>query len=122
MFALEPASNDTEDNRVVLTCCKNNDGIEGAPSAWHRQNGLFGECEDFDWEAFNAGELKQQGITLEAMRGALLGASWVTKSAAVQLLIDAKICKRAAGFNALLRFDDHIENDTTGKKIRWRKS
>ena len=122
VFALEPASKDTEDDRVVLTCCKNNDGIEGSPSAWHRQNGLFGECEDFDWDAFDAGEVKQQGITEEAMRGVLSGAGWLTKSAATSRLVDADICKRSAGFNALLRFNDHFENDETGKKIRWRES
>jgi hypothetical protein len=121
VFALEPASKDTEDDRVVLTCCKNNDGIEGSPSAWHRQNGLFGECEDFDWEAFNAGEVKQQGITLEAMRGALTGTGWLTKASATNRLVDAGVCKRSSGYNALNRFGGNLEKDDAGKKIRWRE-
>ena len=122
VFALEPASKDTDDDRVVLTCCKNNDGIEGTPSAWHRQNGLFGPCEDFDWEGFNEGEVKQQGVTLEALRGVLAGEGWLTKTEATNRLVDAGVCKRAAGFNALIRFDGHVEKDDTGKKIRWREA
>lgn len=118
VFALEPATNDTEDDRVVLTCCKNNDGTEGAPSAWYRQNGLFGECDDFDWEAFHCGELKQQGVTLEAIKGALSGAGWMTKSAAVSRLVDGGACKRSAGYNSLKRFSAHFEIDKSGRKIR----
>lgn len=122
VFALEPASKDTEDDRVVMTCCKNNDGTEGAPTAWHRCNGLFGECEDFDWEAFNAGDLKQQGITLESMRGALSGAGWLTKTGAVKHLEKTDVCGRSAGFNALKRFSANLETEPTGKKIRWREA
>ncbi|MDB4735349.1 AAA family ATPase [Akkermansiaceae bacterium] len=121
VFALEPASENTEDDRVVLTCCKNNDGIEGQPSAWHRKNGLFGECEDFDWEAFNAGEIKEQGINLEAIRRVLSGTDWLTRAAAVKRLVDADVCKRSAGFNALVRFESNFEKDQSGKKIRLRK-
>jgi hypothetical protein len=120
VFALEPASKDTEDDRVVLTCCKNNDGLEGSPTAWHRQNGLFAECPEFDWESFHAGEIKQQGVTVDDLRSELQGKGWLTKSEAVRSLIDAKVCKRSAGFNALERFCDHLETDETGKKIRWR--
>lgn len=93
VFALEPASENTEDDRVVLTCCKNNDGIEGQPSAWHRKNGLFGECEDFDWEAFNAGEINEQVINLEAIRRVLSGTDWLTRGAAVKRLVDADLTK-----------------------------
>lgn len=121
VFALEPASKDTEDDRVVLTCCKNNDGHEGTPTVWHRQNGLFAECQDFDWEAFHAGEVKEQGITVSAVKAALSGKGWLTKTEAVQLLIDADVCKRSAGFNALERFSDHLETNEAGKKIRWRE-
>lgn len=49
-FILEPATADGEDDRVLFTCAKNNNGEMGKPSAWHRKNGLFVPCEDFDWE------------------------------------------------------------------------
>ena len=40
-FVMQAASDDTTDNRIVWTCCKNNDGELGARSAWERRNGLF---------------------------------------------------------------------------------
>jgi len=52
-FVLLSASNDPEDERVVFTCCKNNDGELGSPSAWWRRNGLFQSVENFDWKTFN---------------------------------------------------------------------
>lgn len=52
-FVLEAASNDPEDDRIVWTCCKNNDGEEGGRSAWHRRNGLFAPASDFDWQSFD---------------------------------------------------------------------
>jgi hypothetical protein len=41
VFVMQAATDDTEDNRIVWTCCKNNDGELGARSAWERRNGLF---------------------------------------------------------------------------------
>ena len=40
-FVLLHASDDPEDDRVVWTCSKNNDGELGGRTAWHRRNGLF---------------------------------------------------------------------------------
>jgi hypothetical protein len=53
VFVLQAASDDVSDERVVLTCCKNNDGAPGPRSAWSRQNGVFVPSENFDWEAFD---------------------------------------------------------------------
>ena len=36
-----PATSDTTDNRVVWTCCKNNDGEKGPRTSWLRENGRF---------------------------------------------------------------------------------
>jgi len=52
-FVMQAASDDTTDNRVVWTCCKNNDGELGERLAWERRNGLFAPVVDFDWEAFD---------------------------------------------------------------------
>jgi len=52
-FVMQAASDDTTDNRVVWTCCKNNDGELGERLAWERRNGLFVPVLDFDWEAFD---------------------------------------------------------------------
>lgn len=53
VFVMQAASDDTTDNRVVWTCCKNNDGELGERLAWERCNGLFAPVLDFDWEAFD---------------------------------------------------------------------
>ena len=52
-FVVQRASNDTQDQQLVWTCCKNNDGEMGARSAWRRANGLFEAVHDFDWTAFD---------------------------------------------------------------------
>ena len=47
VFVMQAASDDTTDNRIVWTCCKNNDGELGPRSAWERRNGLarcFTDC------------------------------------------------------------------------------
>jgi hypothetical protein len=38
VFVLQSASDDPEEDRVVWTCCKNNDGELGQRSAWQRRN------------------------------------------------------------------------------------
>ena len=53
VFVMQAASDDTDDSRVVWTCCKNNDGQMGTRSAWIRSNGLFSPVEGFDWDSFD---------------------------------------------------------------------
>jgi hypothetical protein len=53
VFVMQLASDDPQDNRVVWTCCKNNDGELGARSAWERRNGLFAPVHNFDWDTFD---------------------------------------------------------------------
>ena len=53
VFVMQAASDETTDNRVVWTCCKNNDGELGARSAWERRNGLFAPVSEFDWDEFD---------------------------------------------------------------------
>jgi hypothetical protein len=55
VFIMQHASADTEDNRIVWTCCKANDARQlGGRSAWLRCNGLFQPVQDFDWKEFDA--------------------------------------------------------------------
>jgi hypothetical protein len=57
-WVVQAASDDVEDERIVLTCSKNNDGQFGARSAWMRHNGLFVPVDSFDWETFDHPEGK----------------------------------------------------------------
>jgi hypothetical protein len=53
VWVLQSASDDVNEERVVLTCCKNNDGKLGERSVWLRKSGLFVPVPNFDWEAFD---------------------------------------------------------------------
>jgi len=53
VFIMEPASDDVTDDRIVWTCCKNNDGQLGSRTAWRRQNGVFSAVGDFDWDQWD---------------------------------------------------------------------
>jgi hypothetical protein len=56
IFILQHATDDVTEDRVVLTCPKNNNGELGSRAAWIRKNGLFVEVENFDWEEWDSGE------------------------------------------------------------------
>ena len=59
------ASDDVAEDRIVWTCCKNNDGELGDRSAWIRCNGLFDPVSDFDWDAWNSdGQAVKIGIEI----------------------------------------------------------
>lgn len=54
VFIMEAASNDEQDDRVVWSCPKNNNGRLGQRSAWYRTEARFEPCPDFDWDEFDA--------------------------------------------------------------------
>jgi len=53
VWVLQNASDNVTDNRVVVTCCKNNDGELGPRSVWERDNGLWTGITNFDWQSFD---------------------------------------------------------------------
>ena len=115
VFALEPASTDVTDDRVVLTCCKNNDGLEGEPSAWHRRNGLFSPCEDFDFDEFYEGESKVKGITEAAIIDAVGTAQGLRKAEVVKRIVDSGLCGRSAAYGLFSKFPDLLVEDDNYK-------
>jgi hypothetical protein len=62
VWVVQAASDDVADERIVLTCCKNNDGQLGTRSAWERRNGLFVPVNGFDWEEFDHPEGKSNKL------------------------------------------------------------
>ena len=54
VFVLEPASADPDDDRVIFTVAKANNGKMPASTAWYRRNGLFDPCGDFDWKSWGS--------------------------------------------------------------------
>jgi AAA domain len=71
VWILQSATDDVSDNRVVVTCCKNNDGQLGDRSVWTRDNGLWSPVPGFDWDAFDnpqqPGTKTGSAITEQAM-------------------------------------------------------
>jgi energy-coupling factor transporter ATP-binding protein EcfA2 len=101
-FVLQHASNDTEDDRVVWTCCKNNNGLEGPRSAWHRRNGLFVPCEDFDWQEFDGGEKKGRGkVTAADIAEVFADGKPLTKAEAAVRLMELTGVSRPTAYRAL---------------------
>jgi hypothetical protein len=115
-FVMQAASDDTEDNRIVWTCCKNNDGELGARSAWERRNGLFATVAEFDWETFDNPH-KDERVTITANDLAEIfenGEKQLTKADASKALQGLTGAGRTACYTALKldgRFATHLRED-----------
>jgi hypothetical protein len=102
VFVIQAASEDPQDNQIVWTCCKNNDGELGARSAWERRNGLFVPVSDFDWDAFD--NPKDERVTITADHLAAVfenGQKQLTKADAVKALRALTEAGRTACYDAL---------------------
>jgi hypothetical protein len=116
VFVMQAASDDTEDKRIVWTCCKNNDGELAARSAWERRNGLFETVQDFDWKTFDGDGEKRRMVSLDDMETLFEGGKrMLARNVAVEQLIEQTGLAKTACYQALKRggkFDDHLkEND-----------
>jgi hypothetical protein len=103
VFVMQAASDDTEDNRVVWTCCKNNDGELGNRSAWERRNGLFAPVNEFDWDTFDNPH-KDERVTVMSEDLAEVfenGQKQLTKAEAVKALQTITEAGRTACYNVL---------------------
>lgn len=104
-FILQTATDDPEDNRIVFTCTKNNDGKHlGAPSAWNRAaKGYEGPIEDFDWDEFyGESTMKKPAVTVEHLKGIFDdGKTWLSKSDAAKQLMAAADVGRSTAYDAL---------------------
>jgi hypothetical protein len=123
VLALEPASADVTNEAVVFTCCKNNDGREGEPSAWYRRNGLFDPNPDFDMASFLSGDgaEKTRGVSFGAVAKALQGMQGETKQQAVTRLVNAEVCKKAKAYAILKEWTGNIVEDASGK-LFWKEA
>jgi AAA domain/DnaB-like helicase N terminal domain len=103
IFVIQGATDDVEDNRVVWTCCKNNDGELGSRSAWERCNGRFVGVAEFDWDTFDNPH-KDERVTITAGDLAEIfenGEKQLTRAEAVKALQALTQAKRTACYNAL---------------------
>jgi hypothetical protein len=118
VFILESASTDTTDDRLVFTCCKCNDGEAGPRTAWHRRNGLFAPCPDFEWDEFGQPELNQRTITMDDMRRAV-GVSGVSKAQVARTLMSETGKGKSTVYRTIQTYSGNLTEDTAGL-LYWR--
>jgi hypothetical protein len=112
VFVLQSASDDPEENRVVWTCCKNNDGELGQRSAWQRRNGLFAPATDFDWQEFDGPTAARTTITESDVADIFENPKRsLSRKQAVRELAERTGCKHSACYNALKKYPEHIRED-----------
>lgn len=113
VFVMQAASDDTTDNRIVWTCCKNNDGELGARSAWERRNGLFVQIETFDWKTFDGDNEKRRTVSLDDLDTLFdSGKRRLARTAAVEQLIEQTGLGKTACYQALKpngKFGQHFK-------------
>ena len=123
VFILQPASDEGQDDRVVWTCAKNNDGALGERTAWIRQNGLFAPCPDFDWNEFNAAPTESRGVVTEEHMAVVFeeGKSALSLAEAKTRLEGLTGFKKTACYTALKpggRFGGRLSE--RGGLLRWK--
>jgi hypothetical protein len=122
VFVMQLASDDPQDNRIVWTCCKNNDGELGSRSAWERRSGLFAPVAEFDWESFDNPKDGRVTITADDLETVFeSGQKQLTKADAVKALRALTEAGRTACYDALStegRFSAHL-GETRGF-ISWK--
>jgi hypothetical protein len=114
-FIMQPACDDTEDRRVVWTCCKNNDGSMGARGCWERNGQGFVMVPDFDWDTFDGreGGGRPAKVAWEDV-AEVLGTRTLSKSRLVDALRQRCDCGPSACYRALERSSDKLTEDRNG--------
>jgi hypothetical protein len=123
VIVMQPASDDVEDCRIVVSTSKNNDGESGPRSAWERRNGFFVPVPEgeFDFGDFDKGGAKPREVIVkpEHLREVFdHGRLWLKKSDAVSKLEMIAGVGRSAAYEALKeggRYTDLLTVQDDGK-------
>jgi len=103
VLVMQPASDDTEDTRVVVTPVKNNDGEYGPRTAWERKASWFEPVPEFNFEEFDSGSSKREPKVNEGHIRELFenGRNTMKKPRAAERLEEIAKVKRSAAYEAL---------------------
>lgn len=123
IFVMQHASDDVEEDTVVWTCCKNNDGEPGKRTAHRRRpSGIFEPVPDFDWQEFDSSDKdKRVMITKDMVEETFEGGSMLLPLARDRLL-ELSGATKSSCYRALSktgRFADHLV--FKGKEVNWLK-
>jgi hypothetical protein len=128
-FILQAASDDPEGKEFVFSCCKNNNGELGRPTAWRREGVRFvGPLEGFDWEAFKGGGVAGKNVKIEESHLEEVfdgGRKWIGKATAAKELMKMTGAGRAAAYNALDmrgRFGDRLRVNPANGELSLEES
>jgi len=128
-FILQAASDDPEGKEFVFSCCKNNNGELGRPTAWRREGVRFvGPLEGFDWEAFKGGGAAGKNVKIEESHLEEVfdgGRKWIGKATAAKELMKMTGAGRAAAYNALDmrgRFGDRLRVNPANGELSLEES
>lgn len=123
VFVIQHASDEPEENRIIWTCCKNNDGELGSRSVWERRNGLFVPVENFNWDEFDTPGEKRRSITEDDLLALFdSGKVKMSKKQAVEKLMEQTGSANSAAYNALSlsgRFGSRLQLDEN-KLLTWK--
>ena len=105
VFSIMPASDDTDDERVVFTVSKCNNGKAPPDTAWIRGNGVFKQVSNFDFEEFykgNGGKKKEPKVTEEIIRELFdYGSRMLSRKEAVDELMRISGCGQNLAYESL---------------------
>jgi hypothetical protein len=103
LFVMQSATDDVEEKRVVLTCCKCSNGEPGPRSVWERKTAWFEPVEVFDWEAFDNGSSPRESkVKEEHIRQAFeFGIGPLPLKQVAEKLQEIAGVKRSAAYKAL---------------------
>lgn len=125
VFVLQPGSMDAADDRVVFDCAKSNNDTPLPASAWHRRNGEFEPCPDFDFDEWlNPPEEAPRRAVTAADLAAIFdnGKTKLTRQRAAALLQEAGFSQATAyrATDPVGRFEGHLFVETAGGLIAWK--
>jgi hypothetical protein len=129
VWILQNASDSVTDNRVVVTCCKNNNGEEGPRSVWQRSNGLWIPVSGFDWDAFDnpatSGKTHKGTVITEQAMATIFefGNKALTQKDAVDALMKLTSASQSTCYRHLYLngpFKDRLFYDRKTKLYHWK--
>jgi hypothetical protein len=102
LIAVQLASNEVNEDRLVVTCLKNNNGPYGQRTAWLRKAAWFEPLPDFDLTKFDSGGEKHEAkVKEEHIRQLFKDERWLQRSKAVPMLEKIAQVGRSAAYEAL---------------------
>ena len=127
VWVAQSASDAVDETRVVVTCCKNNDGELGPRGCWTRDNGIWPAVTGFDWDAWDnpkgksQGQANDPGVRIEVMGWAFEGGKRTLSGPEFVTAVRTFNVSRASAYRALKdpKFAGHLFQ-TTSKKWMWK--